>query len=423
MKSSRLMITFALSSLIFHSSCGPGGGATQDGDDIAGIEGLITGRVVTPDHKIPITGATVWIQSSDGSSQGISSLSSDCDRPPENYKAFACTGPDGSFELRTKGGLTGLITLKIKKDNLMRTMEIKLNAYDLDLGRVYLVKDLAGGTPKMAVVTGKDDEIEDVLAKLGFGDTDRFGNLILGTEKFDLYDGNDSLDDNTYPNFGDLFSDRNGNSKPDINEYDIVFINCRTEYENFLSDPNKVKIIREYVKNGGRLYVTDYSYDFVEQVFPEFIDFYLSDSTPEADPEVRDEAEKGYSVPIDSKMNVKDDKLKEWLKDVNCVNVANKSIDCVEPSTGEVHVEGFSFWWAVINGAHPSNASKVKIWTEALAQFWSESRGQVKKGTKPLTISFSYGSGQVIFSSYHARYGSASRFLPQERIFQYLVFF
>jgi len=78
----------------------------------------------------------------------------------------------------------------------------------------------------MAVVTGDYDRMEDILAKLGFGSLNSWGQLELGTETFDLYDGNYSLPNASYRDFPDIFNDNDGDSKPDIYNYDIVFINC-----------------------------------------------------------------------------------------------------------------------------------------------------------------------------------------------------
>ena len=269
----------------------------------------------------------------------------------------------------------------------------------------------------MAVVTGHYDRMQNVLAKLGFGEIDSFGNLVLGTEKFDLYDGDGSLD-SSYPDFDTIFNDGDGDSKPDIHNYDIVFINCETSYENLLSDSSRVQILREYVRNGGRLYVTDRSYDFIERVFPEFIDFYLSDYTPEADPETMNAAQQGNGG-ITTEADVKDNMLKEWLKVVSCVDTMDNPVECVNPSTGKVQIGGFASDWAVMNGPHTSKASEVKIWVEGPVEFGYP----IDSGIKPLTASFPFGSGKVLFTSYHTEAANITGLLPQERILQYLVFF
>lgn len=390
-------------------------GNQSGGDPGQGGGNFLTGTFVAPDGQTPIAGATVWIPGS-GPSPVLSSLSSDCESPPESYRVFACTGPDGTFRLNIQG-ISGAVTLKLKKGAFMQTLNIDLNSGGSDLGQITLGQDPSTGAPKMAVVTGSYDRMQDVLAKLGFGEIDSFGNLRLGTERFDLYDGNSSLDP-SYPDFDTIFNDGDGDSKPDINNYDIVFINCGTNYEFLLSDSSKVQILREYVQNGGRLYVTDLSYDFVEQVFPEFIDFYLSDSTPEADPETMNEAQQG-SGSITTEADIKDNMMKEWLKIVSCVDTMDNPVDCVNPSTGKVDIEGFLPGWAVMNGSHPSKASEVKIWVEGPVEFGYP----IDSGIKPLTASFPFGSGKVLFTSYHTEAANITGLLPQERILQYLVFF
>lgn len=410
MKSLKLHGIMTLGALIL--SCA--GGQTS-GDNGQGGGDFLTGTFVAPDGQTPIAGATVWIPGS-GPSPALYTLSSDCESPPESYKVYACTGPDGTFRLNVKG-LSGVVTLKLKKGAFMQTLNVDLNSGGSDLGKVTLGQDPSTGAPKMAVVTGYYDRMQDVLAKLGFGEIYSSGRLRLGTERFDLYDGDASLD-SSYPDFDALFSDGDGDSKPDINNYDIVFINCGTNYEYLLSDPSKVQILREYVQNGGRLYVTDLSYDFVEQVFPEFIDFYLSDSTPEADPESMDVAQQG-SGGITTEADVKDNMMKEWLKIVSCVNTMDNPVDCIDPSTGKVHIEGFLPGWAVMNGPHTSKTSEVKIWVEGTVDFGYP----LVTDIKPLTVSFPFGSGKVLFTSYHTEAAPITGLLPQERILQYLVFF
>jgi hypothetical protein len=56
--------------------------------------------------------------------------------------------------------------------------------------------------------------------------------------------------------------------------FDIVFLNCGNNYEfEILNSPDNLTQLQAYVNAGGRLYVTDLSYDFVEQPFPQVMRF------------------------------------------------------------------------------------------------------------------------------------------------------
>ena len=415
----RLLTIFCCASLTlsaggFITSCGGGSGSIPESSQ--GIRGVL----LAPDGQTPVAGATVYVPG--GSTAGVSIMQTgNCEPPPEDYIAWTCTAPDGSFVLDITP--TNTVTLKFKKGVFQLTVTVSPN--NTNIGSVSLPSDPAQGAPKMAVITGSWDRMEDVLAKLGFGNVNDYGQLVVGTERFDLYDGNNSLSDADYPDFPAIFDDNDGDSKPDIYNYDIVFINCGNSYENLL-DSTKVNILRQYVQQGGRLYITDLSYDFVEQVFPEFIDFYGSDSTPETNPENIGAAEVGDSG-ITSEADVLDTTLKEWLKEVSCKELdyttyppTEIDVPCIDPATEKVHIEGFLSGWAVINGPHPGQTSNVKVWVKGPVSWYD---GGNQSGVKPLTVSFTFGNGKVLYTSYHTESTNIKGFIPQERILQYLVFF
>ncbi len=375
----------------------------------------LSGVLTAPDGETPIPGATVYIPNSANSpSLAGNSANTNCEEPPENYLVYTCTGPDGSFSLDVKN-LSGKVTLKFKKGSFEMTVDVDLQGSSGNLGKVEMSPDSANAAPKMAVVTGTYDRMQDVLAKLGFGSVNDLGRLELGTEKFDLYDGNGSLD-TTYKEFYEIFNDNDGDGRADIYNYDIVFINCGNNYENFiLKDQQKIAILKDFVSKGGRLYLTDWSYDFAEQVFPEYIDFLGSDATAEATPENMNEAQKGNSSYTEA--DILDDDLRAWLNTVSCQDSSGADVDCIDPSTGKVHIEGFLGGWAVINGPHPSRAGDVKVWVEGDVA-WSTG-----SGIKPLTVTFKHGDGKVLYTSYHTKKDTSIKgLLPQERILQYLIF-
>ncbi len=402
-----LVVVFVAFSF-FITSCA---GGKKGGDE--GKEVSISGKLLAPDGKTPVANATVYIPAESSASALTAKQGDTCEEPKERYIAWTCTDKEGKFSL--KATISGKAILKFKKG--VFEMYVAVDRDVTNLGNVKLPSDPQKGAPKIAVATGDYDRMEDVLAKLGFGEIDDQGRLKLSTEKFDLYDGNDSLGSN-YPEFLDLFRDKDGDGKPDIYKYDIVFINCGNSYErDVFSDQQKVKVLRQYVADGGRLYVTDLSYDFVEQSFPEFIDFYGSDSTPEADPETPGAAEVGNSG--STKGDVLDPVLKEWLKVVDCQNSSGSDVPCLDPSDNKVHIEGFLGSWAVVNGTHPGKASAVKVWVKGNVSYSYPS----ESGEKPLTLTFDFQKGRVLYTSYHTESANIKGFLPQERILQYLVFF
>jgi hypothetical protein len=272
------------------------------------------------------------------------------------------------------------------------------------------------GAGNFAVVTGNYDRMQDILAKLGMGELDEYHELVPCSETFDIYDGNYSFS-GEYPVFTELFENDGLTGDPLIYNYDMVFINCGNSYEyDFFLDESKMAILRDYVAGGKKLYVTDWSYDFVEQIFPEYIDFYGSDETAETGKEETNAAQVGdWGITSDATIN--DAQMKAWLQTVLC-----QEGNCLNPDM-TIHIAGFWSGWVVINGAHASKASSVKIWVTGPVSWYDwyleDPEGS---GIKPLTVSFVHGLGRVLYTSYHTEEDNPSAgFWPQERVLQYLV--
>jgi len=396
----------------------------------------LSGRLVAPDGATPIAGATVYVpQGASAQATAQATLSqATCAEPDEAFVARTCTGADGSFVFEAPIE-NGSATINVRKGVFRFSQAVQVNAASADLGAVAMPQDLSANSTKLAVVTGAFDRMEDVLAKLGFGTLDGSGSLQRGSETFDLFDGDQTLPF-SYLRFSTLFEDGNGDGEPDLNNYDIVFLNCGADESFVLSEPvagavgSRVAhghtraessaaamgqaerdMLRDYVEQGGALYVTDLMYDYVEQVFPEFIDFYRSNHVPTDQPEVAYVAEVGREG-ITTDASILDSDLRDWLAGVDCGGAS-----CLN-SDGSVHIEGFLPGWALMRGPHP--ASPVKFWAEGDVS-WIDLT-QPSTGVMPLTATFEVGAGKVIFSSYHTEEEPTPQWTPQERILQYLVF-
>ncbi|MCW9705728.1 hypothetical protein [Fodinibius salsisoli] len=428
-----LLITLFLLSCSDNSS-GPG--------NTGPISATISGQVQAPDNATPIQGATVYIGEAPANNSGSqnkimaqlptqSGGQENCEEPSASYTAYTCTDADGSFEFETEVEAgQDEIELKILKGNFYFTKSVTINTDGTsDVGTLMV----STSNIDIAVITGSYDRMQDVLAKVGFGEivTDpnaaEYGKLKLGTETFDLYDGDTSLPED-YPDMGMLFEDKDGDGKPDVNNYDIVFINCGASEEYLFPSKEKthghahdqafhaksllaekeISTINDYVQNGGMLYTTDLAYNYTEQVFPSYIDF-MGDPGASAE-----EAEQIYAAEtglpdITVQAELLDSNLADWLSVVNC-----ESENCINGDQS-VTIRGFASNWAVMNGAH--NGADTKPWVKGPVE-WNNG-----SGVKPLSISFSLGSGKVIYSSYHTiEHEHSHEFRPQERILQYLVF-
>ncbi|MBW2735142.1 MAG: carboxypeptidase regulatory-like domain-containing protein [Deltaproteobacteria bacterium] len=354
----------------------------------------LTGKVFAPNGKDPVAGALVAIPVT------LTPL-------PDTVQCSTCNIP-GDYHARTYTDATGAFTLEglpqrsplqleIRKGMFRRVVEVDFPGC---AGPVSLPADkttLPGKNkhygdldriPRIAVITGAWDRLEKVLDKLGVEEKVFFNgtDLLGGSESMQALLQNGAL----------------------LAQHHIVFINCGTRFEALVTQPGPARnVLREYVKAGGRLFATDYSYDFIEQVFPEFIDFQASTQNEWTLPEEPNAAEVG-TANLDFEADVMDESLAQWLK--------LPEIGALLPN-GKLHVRGFKDFWAM----QSSVSERGKVWVSGRV-----SGIGVSGETRPLTSSYSFidddgqGCGRVFFSSYHT-HGEQTVLLPQERVLEYLM--
>lgn len=356
---------------------------------------LVSGKLVSYDGKTPIANALVYVvKQSNGTNDKVmtslysaSSLDpapndltdnvvaeSECGVAPEGSLASTCTNADGSYDLDIE---TDSKELLIKFEKGAFTAEQKITIKDTgssQVGSTELSDTVLQTVPKMVVIEGSYDSIELILARLGLASTDAETGEITESE-FELWDSTD-----------DLFVDSNNDGKADIYDYEIVFFNCGQYGLSWLMDDGKRQILEDYISKGGRIYVSDQSYDIVEQTFPEYIDFFGSDDTPTDQPEAMYQANQGQGG-ITIKSNI-EPKLKSWLESVTCAQGSCLNED------GTVTIKGFAGGWARMNSVN--NSKNVDIYASG------QDSDEVMR---PLTVAFNYGKGRVTYTSYHNEEG------------------
>lgn len=362
--------------------------------------GTVTGRVLAPNGTTAINDALVYVPVN----QTRAAKSS---RQAESVIVQTRTNASGDFSLT--GVPVGDTVVVISKGQfLIRTVVRVTAGGSTALSVAQATLPITGtGAAKIAVIKGSFDNMEDVLAKLGFGEVQN-GKLKPGTQRFDLLEDANAL-----------FAD-----SARLNGYDIVFVNCGAD-EDILENQAAKNNLRTFVQNGGNLYCTDLAYDFIEQSVPEAIDFFGADGTPIGTAEAQGDAEVGNSG-VASNADVQDANLRDWLS-------ARGSLR----ADGKVHVEGFLGGWGVIN--QPGAGGKV--WVRGLLGTEESTRvkhnhshgkaGSTRQAssaggigdTRNLTVTVPFGAGKVLYSSYHTEPGvSENTLLPQEQILAYLVF-
>ncbi|SMO37527.1 hypothetical protein SAMN06265218_101328 [Fodinibius sediminis] len=407
------------------SSSGPGETETTE----------IKGTLTAPDGNTPLAGATVFVPK-EGSNKimakakgigGATTSAGECEEPEESYSAFTCTEADGSFTFDVPVS-SDEVLLKIFKGIFSFEQSVDVSSAGGDIGEINMPSASESFEGEIAVVKGSWDRMEDILAKVGFGEVEtdesdyNYGQLVEGTEQFDL------LDD---PN--PLFEDADGDGEKDLFNYDIVFINCGTNESLVSYDKSKEahrhaarlkssgvaqilsaenrQALQTFVQDGGVLYATDLSYDYIEQAFPSYVDFYGSDETPAAERESWGAAEVG-TYGIETNGTILESDLEAWLANVDCFEGEN----CLNDDD-TVHITDFLGGWGVIEGPQSGATADVTQWVEGSVE-WSGG-----SGVRPLTVSFDVGNGSVFYSSYHTVESEFTpNWRPQERLLQYLVF-
>jgi hypothetical protein len=257
----------------------------------------------------------------------------------------------------------------------------------------------AGDIPSIAVSTGNKDHLDQILTALGI-------------TQFDCYEGRASTTSSPTctvvpnKNVADVLADATT-----LGDYQMLLLSCAPgAYANYAKRYDMTAIAQNtqaWVSAGGRMFATDTAYDYVEQAFPDAIDF----AGPAADagaPQPVDGANVGCS-PSSSQaftVNVDDAALAKWLTVVGVT------------SSPSVQVSGFFQPWSVVSSL-PTSTSLIADGTFSLDPTACSTSEDV-----PLTAQFDYGTcGRVAFSSYHTLSTvNTGSLAAQEKIMEYLIF-
>jgi hypothetical protein len=335
----------------------------------------ISGKLLAPNNTDPISNGLVVINRNNNP----------LEETRTNSKGeFTLNVPKGDYTITlSKGKFSTRQDISVEEDNPVTNFTIDV-------------------LPKIAVVTGHYDKIENILYNIGLV------NPVNGDPLFDIVEGinlsgknevnssnhnhgpintnkNDYLEPNVDFDFGDLIM-----SPELLAEYDIIFLNCglnesKTEYnDNILN----------YVSNGGILYTTDWAFKYLNGVTndnTEYLEFY----TPEKS-----------GVSTSTEAEILDQGAIAWLE----INFGI-SIDSI------VEIEGFLNSWQVVNSFNPDTAVS---WINGPVEY-NDENGDVIAENKDLAFTFLVGDGGVFYSSFHT-HGTVEGFTDLDRVMEYFVF-
>jgi hypothetical protein len=425
-----LLVTLVLGGL---AACGPSPSADDTGDDgdgggpapdaYTGPRGKLSGNVWMPMHSptlapsdpIPVYGAVVYVSNvrPDPIPQNVF-----CERCVDAPASAVYTAHDGAFELDP---IPGDYWLVIQKGQWRLEQQITVGESEIVLTDAQTTlphdHDPANGAyiPKVGIVLGTNDNIEDVLGKVGF----------------DSMNGNDFVDVpgmevTVFTSASQLIG-----SLDTLRQFHIVFFPCNTGIDDFgvpeLSNQTALDNLRRYVNEGGKLYVTDWSGEVMDRPFPPQITLGDSgaDSTGTYDPinfggTITTAGDSNGSLYTSNDAEAIDPNLNAWLGLQVAPTPSNPTPSQINPDLFEV--QGNWNWITALaqvqTGMDPEG---LPIYDDPKA--WVIGSGPATGGAKkPLSVTFEpTGCGRVLFSTYQTANGNHAGLHPQERVLLFLI--
>ena len=352
----------------------PAGEFAEAGGSPLAPVGHLRGTVLAPNGKMPIAGAVLYLTATKPEPAPEKVFCDACVHLSASTP-YALSDNKGAFDLLPT--TLGKQYLVLQKGGFRRVREINVVKGDAMLAaplttlptRTYL--DVGDEVPRMTVVHGQYDEIEASLHKLGIDPAaiEIVESALIGKAATAFL-----------------------TDKAKVDARHIVFLPCGDFTQpppntDLSSDPTIQENLRSFVDAGGRLYVTDWHYDFIANTFPGYISWNGGGSAPcsgcdrtayDASAELDDPALAAWmtaqSLPTFT--------LQRNYTTIASVNPVETTDSTGAPATVTPHV------W--VSGA----------------------KGGAKK--QPATVSFEHGCGRVLFSSYHTEPFS-NELTPQER--------
>lgn len=360
------------SSFVPAETPGPSGGTPGFNGDLAKpteVVANLRGTVFAPNGTVPVAGALVYLTKQKPEATPAKVYCDSCVvLAPKTPHAIA--NEKGEYSLPVTEIGTQFIV--IQKGGFRRVREIYVSKGDERLPNTLSTlpgkTDAATGdeVPRMTVVHGQYDEIEASLQKLGIDPSaiDIVQSPLVGVAASEFL-----------------------RSATRMNDRHIVFLPCGdftqpTPNVDLSSEKAVQDNLRAFVEAGGRLYVTDWHYDFVARTFPGFVKFSGASHTACSGCE---------RIAYDAQATVNDTGLASWMTAQNLTSFTLQrnytNIDGVDSVTTAGKTVTPRVW---VSGAKPGGAPK------------------------PATVSFEQGCGRVLFSTYHTE-PFATQLTPQER--------
>ena len=300
---------------------------------------MVTGRVCDPIAKTWLEGATVYTQSFNSAGVPYETVMTTTDEG--GYWALMdLAASDTAYQVYVQSG-----------PEIIEEHQVTLEPGDI----IVLDEPECFDPLEVAVVDGSYDDLGGLLSD-------------VGVFSYTTVEGSNSA------MLRDFLSDYDS-----MKQYDVILFNGGHAEEDVFYDTNgsdtagnvaiNLENVRQYVESGGTIYATDWSYDVIEQIWPDAMDFLGDDLVP-------DEAQQGESGLV--------------AGDIPDGDLADKLGSAVVEVNFDLPV-----WPPVI-----SVGKGVVTHIHADTVYYREGETTLMLNNVPLLASFQAGTGRVVFSSY-----------------------
>ena len=324
---------------------------------------------------MPLSNALVYVTQQTPDAIPVGAYCDECVSLQEG--TFAISAPDGTFAFTTDLP-KGKAWIVVQKGQFRRVRPITIDQAGMmtiskDDTTIPGKADTANGddVPKMVILKDSTDfdRIDDSLTKLGIA------NVEVRTDRSLL------------------------KNKAELMKYHVVFIPCGSSDDAMTTDLEAKANLDEFVQAGGKLYVTDWSYEFVRQPFPGFLDWAEETATVGS-------AASGNEW--DAPATAADTGLADWLT-----------------ATGDATFQVKGNWTKLTSVNTRQGLDEKGNAVDVTPKVWVTAKSGSSAAVIPTTVSFQNKCGRVLFSTYHTESGvgggGGSTLLAQEKALLYVL--
>jgi len=411
-----------------------GGDVPYDGTSDPDTEPLppwgarLTGVVWGPNRLFPVSGALVaaYIDRPDDISEFR--YCEPCIDLPAGVPNTT-SNPDGTFTLEVEPGVTYWLT--VQKGQFRRVREYtapgEIGEYTVEENLTTLPnvkdQDIGDMIPNIALLYGDYDALEDVLGKGGIGAVNSSFSFEWGSEEgvFDVFDNSSDMVDPHGEPRNDLLLNPGR-----MAGYHVIFFPCSyNAIFEWMENETIQDNLRDYVRSGGKIYVSDYAYTVADIPWSDFL--WFDDPLHGGCTENQFPDGCNHGPPFDAPSRSPDEDLSEWLLAVDEDSSTTDWMAEFETmenwdTIGGIFdgymgddYEGFEIW------------DTPKVWVEGT---WNYDAEDVDPDWDwdtyhPFTVSWQYGCGRVLYTTYHTvgttDGGKHPGLYTQEKILWYLI--